>query len=63
MRVWRKAGDKRPLLVLSPYIGSSEWTRQSVSVDIPPEAERIQIALCLIGEAIGWFGDLEIEGV
>jgi len=63
MRVWRKADDKRPILVLSPYIGSSEWTRQSVSIDIPPEAERIQIALCLIGEAIGWFGDLEIEAV
>ena len=61
MRVWEKAGP--PILVLSPCISSSEWTRQSVSVDISPDAEGIQIALCVIGEAIGWFGDLEIEAV
>jgi erythromycin esterase len=57
----QKAGDRPPIGALSPCISSSEWTRQSVSLDIPPDAERIQIALYVIGDAIGWFGDLEIE--
>jgi erythromycin esterase len=58
---WTRQSMEGPILVLSPCIGSSEWTRQSVSVDIPPEAELIEIALCVIGDAIGWFGDLTIE--
>jgi hypothetical protein len=37
-----------------------EWTRQSVAVDIPVEAERIQISLVVTGNGAGWFGDLEL---
>src|SRR5262249_38146174 len=44
-------------LVMSPR----KWTRQSVAVDIPSDAARLQISLVVTGDAVGWFGDLRFD--
>jgi erythromycin esterase len=64
--VWpkRKEGsDGKPLMVVQSDgpLRSSRWIRQSAAVDIPSSAERVQISLVVIGDAAGWFGDLELE--
>jgi erythromycin esterase len=56
--------DEDPvLLALQPDgpVRSSDWTRRSVAVDIPADAERIQISLAFTGNGAGWFGDIELE--
>jgi erythromycin esterase len=42
-------------------VRSSGWTRRSVTIDVPADADRIQICLVVTGNAAGWFGDLELE--
>jgi erythromycin esterase len=41
-------------------VRSSEWTRRSIAVDIPADADRIQISLVVTGTSAGSFGDLEL---
>jgi hypothetical protein len=41
-------------------VRSSQWTRRSIAVDVPADADRIQISLVVTGTSAGWFGDLEL---
>jgi len=61
--VWRK--DKDPILAVQSggTVRSQRWTRQSVAVDVPENAERIEIKLVVTGNAAGWFGDLQLDGL
>jgi len=34
--------------------------RRSVAVDVPQDAERVQISIAVIGGGAGWFGDLAL---
>ena len=65
--VWpkRKEGSHdtpKPILAYQPDgpVRSSEWIRRSVAVDIPADAERLQISLVATGNSASWFGDLEL---
>jgi erythromycin esterase len=40
---------------------SSGWARRSVSIDVPDDADKIQIGLVVSGNAAGSFGDLELS--
>ena len=42
-------------------VRSSDWVRRSIAVDIPADAEQVQICLVVTGTMAGWFGDLELE--
>ena len=61
--VWRK--DKDPILAVQSggTVRSQRWTRQSVAVDVPENAERIEIKLVVTCNAAGWFGDLQLDGL
>jgi erythromycin esterase len=49
-------------VVQSDFVVSApKWTRQSLAVDIPRDAERLQISLVVTGNAVGWFGDLRFD--
>ncbi len=41
-------------------VRSSDWARRSIAVDVPADAERIQISLVVTGDSAGSFGDLEL---
>jgi erythromycin esterase len=68
VNIWpkRKEGtdepSAKPILALQADgpVRSSGWTRHSVAVDIPADAERVQISLVVTGSSAGWFGDLEL---
>ena len=68
VNIWpkRKEGADAPsaksTLALQPDgpVRSSGWTRKSIAVDIPADAERVQISLVVTGSSAGWFGDLEL---
>jgi hypothetical protein len=69
VNVWpkRKEGQdapvSKPILALQSdgAVRATDWTRRSVAVDIPADAERIQISLVVTGDSAGWFGDLELD--
>jgi hypothetical protein len=42
-------------------VRSPQWTRRTVAVDVPADAERIQISLVMTGDGAGLFGDLELS--
>jgi hypothetical protein len=42
-------------------VRSLKWSRRSVAIDVPADAERIVIGLAVIGNAAGSFGDLVLE--
>jgi erythromycin esterase len=60
----RKEGDKSDHAMLvtrsEGMMRSADWTRRSVTVDVPAEAERIEISLMVTGNSAGIFGDLEL---
>jgi len=67
VKVTRKAkegsdNERRPIVVLQEdgAMRSSDWARRSVSIEIPEDADRIQIGLIVNGNAAGSFGDLEL---
>jgi len=39
-------------------VRSPGWVRRSVAVDIPVDAEHVQVCLAVTGTMVGWFGDL-----
>jgi erythromycin esterase len=66
VRVWPKekgGSSAKPIMALQPDgpVRSPSWTRRSIAVDIPADAERILVGLVVTGPGIGWFGDLELE--
>jgi erythromycin esterase len=69
VNVWPKRKAKsdetpaRPIMALQSdgRVRTSDWTRRSIAVDIPADAERVQISLVVTGNSAGWFGDLELE--
>jgi len=60
--VWPKEKDARPVMAVQAegLVRSSDWVRRSVTVDVPAQAERIEINLVVTGNSAGWFGDLEV---
>jgi hypothetical protein len=44
-------------------VRSSNWARRSVTVDIPVDAERVQIILAAVGNGGHWFSDLDLESI
>jgi hypothetical protein len=42
-------------------VRSQDWSRRSIAVDIPADADRVRISLVVTGDSAGWFGDLELE--
>jgi hypothetical protein len=64
--VWPKQNAEGPaapsILALQPdgMVRSSRWTRRSVAVDIPADAERVQIILAATGNGVHCFSDLEL---
>ena len=69
VNVWPKRSEgandtaMRSILALQSDgpVRSPDWTRRSIAVDIPANAERVQIGLVTTGCSTGWFGDLELE--
>jgi erythromycin esterase len=43
------------------FVRSGGWSRHSIALDVPSDAERVEIILAVTGTAAGWFGDLKIE--
>jgi erythromycin esterase len=43
------------------FARGGEWVRRSVALDVPNDAEWVEIILAVTGNAAGWFGDLKIE--
>jgi hypothetical protein len=66
VQVWRKpedgAASVKPMLTMQSdgLVRSSDWVQRSVAVDVPADAERIQISLVVTGDSAGSFGDLEL---
>jgi erythromycin esterase len=65
--VWPKqcaeGAAARAILALQPdgMVRSSRWMRRSVAVDIPADAERLQVILVATGNGVHWFSDLDLE--
>ncbi len=62
VRPRQEQGDKaaRPILAMQAdgLVRSPGWVRRSVAVDIPADAEQVQVSLAVTGSMAGWFGDL-----
>src|SRR5262249_1397336 len=41
-------------------VRSSGWVRRSAVVDVPADADSVEISLAVTGNATGWFGDLAV---
>jgi len=55
-----KASNPLTAVQMGGPVRGSAWTRRSVAVDIPADAESVQISLVVTGNSSGWFGDLEL---
>jgi erythromycin esterase len=62
LEVLPKAEDTKPIVALQADgpVRSPQWTRQTVAVEVPADAERIKISLVMTGDGAGFFGDLEL---
>jgi erythromycin esterase len=63
--VWTKRSTAPAILALQPdgIVRSPNWARRSVTVDIPVDAERVQIILAAVGNGGHWFSDLDLESI
>jgi hypothetical protein len=61
-RVTRAPKDAPPLVALASDtpVRSMGWTRRSVAIDVPDDADRIEIRLVVTGNAACQFGDLAL---
>jgi hypothetical protein len=65
VKVWSKGKEgvtPKPLATIRSdgMMRSADWERRLIEVDVPAEAERIQISLVVTGDSAGSFGDLEV---
>jgi hypothetical protein len=65
VNVWPKKKEGvtlKPLATMRSdgMMRSADWERRLIEVDVPAEAERIQISLVVTGDSAGSFGDLEV---
>ena len=61
-------GDGGPTLAFEnmqrrPILGSTEWKRYSIELEVAPEAEEIDFGALLVGAGDVWFDDLELTPV
>jgi hypothetical protein len=62
LEVFPKGADAKSIAALQAGgpLRSPQWTRRSVAIDVPADAERIQISLVMTGDGAGLFGDLTL---
>jgi hypothetical protein len=62
LEVWPKGEGAKSIVALQRDgpVRSPQWTRRTVAIDVPADAERIQISLVMTGDGAGFFGDLEL---
>jgi len=63
LEVWPKGENAKSIVALQTDgpLHSPQWTRRAVAIDVPADAERIQISLVMTGDAEGLFGDLKLS--
>jgi len=52
----------RPIAAIQAggLVRSPGWVRRSAAVDVPADADSVEISLAVTGNATGWFGDLAV---
>jgi len=62
LEVLPKGEDAKSIVALQAGgpLRSPQWTRCSIAIDVPADAERIQISLVMTGDGAGLFGDLTL---
>jgi erythromycin esterase len=62
LEVFPKGEDAKSIAALQAGgpLRSPQWTRRSVAIDVPADADRIQISLVMTGDGAGLFGDLTL---
>jgi hypothetical protein len=62
LEVWPKGQGVKSIMALQADgpLRSPQWTRRAVAIDVPDDAERIQISLVMTGDGAGLFGDLTV---
>jgi hypothetical protein len=62
LEVFPKGEDAKSIVALQADgpVRSTQWTRRAVAIDVPNDAERIQISLVMTGDGVGLFGDLTL---
>jgi erythromycin esterase len=62
LEVFPKGEDAKSIVALQAGgpLRSPQWTRCSIAIDVPADAERIQISLVMTGDGAGLFGDLTL---
>jgi hypothetical protein len=63
LEVFPKGEDAKSIAALQAGgpLRSPQWTRRSVAIDVPADADRIQISLVMTGDGAGLFGDLTLS--
>ena len=67
MRVWRKSADGASDLpaglatMADRPVRGAECGRHTVELDVPADADAIEIALIVTANGKAWFGDLKLE--
>ena len=62
LEVFPKGEDAKSIAALQADgpVRSPQWTRRLVAINVPGDAERIQISLVMTGDGAGLFGDLTL---
>jgi len=62
LEVWPKGESAKSIVALQADgpVRAPQWTRRTIAVDVPADAERIQIGLVMTGDGEGLFGDLKL---
>src|SRR5262249_12904953 len=62
LEVFPKGEDAKSIAALHADgpVRSPQWTRRLVAINVPGDAERIQISLVMTGDGAGLFGDLTL---
>jgi hypothetical protein len=62
VHAWPKEAKAKPILLMQAdgFVRSSDWVQRTVAVDVPADAERLQVTVTVTGSAAGWFGDLAV---
>ena len=65
IRVFSDDPSVQPRVAAQPAgpVRSSHWAERSVAIDVPSEANWIEISLVLAGSGSAWFGGLQLSGV